>query len=363
MKSWNIVLSGMILLAALAFTAGTAQAQSDIQASTATTVTSDDIEPYEGPIGPENVLYGLKIAFENLDETFTFNESEKLGKKVAHARLRIAEAKAKLKNNDNEAAEKALERYREKIEETEGSVSRFSDSDSGLLNALKMIEKHQNILEQLLASHPNSTGLARAYNNSLKLEEKFKEKIERKRGEKEEDREEIEEKIKVKAEIIGNVTKVKVEVKFLSNNTEKTALAEEILNKLKLGRENISDLLEIEEEDSVSTPTVTATGTPTATLTATPIATSELKEKLEAKVEVERGITKVEAEFKFLLNTTNTSGIIEGTYQRLTALTIGDILNKLDIKVNEERKESKEKDNRREIDKEREKVRNNERED
>ena len=38
------------------------------------------------------------------------------------------------------------------------------------------IVKHQFVLENLLETHPNNTGLLRAYNNSLRLEEKFREK-------------------------------------------------------------------------------------------------------------------------------------------------------------------------------------------
>jgi len=38
----------------------------------------DDIEEYNGPMGPEDALYGLKLALERLDESFTFNVTEKL---------------------------------------------------------------------------------------------------------------------------------------------------------------------------------------------------------------------------------------------------------------------------------------------
>jgi hypothetical protein len=39
-----------------------------------------------------------------------------------------------------------------------------------------MVAKHQLVLANLLSTHPNSTGLMRAYNNSVELEEKFREK-------------------------------------------------------------------------------------------------------------------------------------------------------------------------------------------
>ncbi|MFZ3167387.1 MAG: DUF5667 domain-containing protein [Candidatus Methanoperedens sp.] len=134
----------------------------------------------ESLIGPGNALYGLKIAFENIGEVFTFNASEKLGKQVSHARKRIAEARAALRRNDTEAANKALAKYEEKINDVNGSMSKLSGKDTGLINAQQMILKHQLILENLSISHPNSTGLQRAYNNSKNLEIKSASKIRQK---------------------------------------------------------------------------------------------------------------------------------------------------------------------------------------
>ena len=143
-----------------------------------TTVTPDDNETEdESLIGPGNALYGLRIAFENIGEIFTFNASEKLGKQVSHARKRIAEARAALKRNDTEAANIALAKYEAKMNEMNGTISGFPDKDTGLINAQQMILKHQLILENLSISHPNNTGLLRAYNNSKNLEIKSASKI------------------------------------------------------------------------------------------------------------------------------------------------------------------------------------------
>jgi hypothetical protein len=146
--------------------------------STAIAGVADDDKSGEGLIGPGNALYGLQIAFDNIDEIFTFNASEKLGKQVAHARKRIAEARAALKRNDTDAADKALAQYKAKMNDVNESMSKLSDKDTGLINAQQEIAKHQEILEQLLASHPNSTGLQRAYNNSVELKRKFESKVE-----------------------------------------------------------------------------------------------------------------------------------------------------------------------------------------
>ncbi len=136
-------------------------------------ITIDDDAADEGLIGPGNALYGLKIAFENIGETFTFNASEKLGKQVANARHRIAEARAALKRNDTEAANRALAEYKAKIDDVNNSISRLSDKDTGFINARNMILKHEDILKNLSMLHPNNTGLQRAYNNSKELQDKF----------------------------------------------------------------------------------------------------------------------------------------------------------------------------------------------
>ncbi len=196
MRLKNITLAGIILLV-LAFTVGIAGATDQNATVNDTPSVNETGTPIatpadagvaddnntnadEGLFGPGNALYGLKIAFENIGETFTFNASEKLGLQVSHARHRIAEARAALKKNDTDAADKALAQYAAKMDAVNESMSKLSDNDTGLINAQKEIAKHQVILEMLLVSHPNSKGLQRAYNNSIRHEEKFKLNIQRK---------------------------------------------------------------------------------------------------------------------------------------------------------------------------------------
>lgn len=139
---------------------------------------SDDIEPYNGPIGADSPLYGLKVAMEDLDETFTFNDTQRVEKRLDHGRLRIAEVRRELQLNRTDIAERALELYLLKLNLTEGSLSPFTSNATGLLHAQEMITRHQEILANLVALYPNNTGLARAYNNSLFLEQKFENKTE-----------------------------------------------------------------------------------------------------------------------------------------------------------------------------------------
>ena len=173
MKTITGICTGLLLLSLLCL-CGIAAAQVDSQG----TVLTDDIAPYDGPIGADSPLYGLKLALEDMDESFTANETERVGKQMNHARLRLSEVRRSLDLNQSDSAEQALNNYWLKMNLTNMTISRWSSNATGLLHAQEMIVKHQFVLENLLASHPNNTGLMRAYNNSLALEDKFAEKTE-----------------------------------------------------------------------------------------------------------------------------------------------------------------------------------------
>ncbi len=357
MRLKNITLAGIVLLV-LAFTASTGMADNSQTTATPTvtatpasivtgianaaTTASDeeeaveDIEEYKGSVGPGSSLYGLKLAFDRLDEGFTFKEREKIQKKIDHASERLAEAKAELRKKNNEAVIRALAEYRAKlndVDNTVNTVSEASEEDTGLLNAQRMIAKHEAVLEALLELHPNNTGLARAYNNSLELQEKFGYKTGREfvlatrngkkvlRGM---DIDETKEKLKIKAKVIDNATQVEVVVRFASNSTDSFAIAQEIVNRLQLSEENINSIIKIEREDEEED--------------------YKLKEKLEAKAEVKGAISKVEAQYRFPLDKTNDSDIVKGVHQKLSALTQADVLKVLETKVKEGRKETEEND-------------------
>jgi len=137
----------------------------------------DEIASYDGPVGPGNPLYGLKVAFEDLDESFTFNETERLNKQMNNARLRLSEVRRELELNNTDSANRALDLYWQKINITQMRLNVLSSSNAtGLLHAQEMVTKNQMVLEGLMLSHPNNTGLVRAYNNSVVLEKKFEQK-------------------------------------------------------------------------------------------------------------------------------------------------------------------------------------------
>lgn len=167
--------TGLLVLGLLCLT-GIAAAEENNPADTSGTVLTDDIPPYDGPIGADSPLYGLKLALEDMDESFTANETERIDKQINHARLRLSEVRRSLDLNQSESAQQALNNYWLKTNLTNTTISLWRSNATGLLHAQEMIVKHQFVLENLIASHPGNRGLLRAYNNSLQLEEKFGEK-------------------------------------------------------------------------------------------------------------------------------------------------------------------------------------------
>jgi hypothetical protein len=111
-----------------------------------------------------------------MDESFTANDTERVDRQMEHARLRLSEVRRSLELNQSDSAEQALDNYWLKMNLTNATISRWGSNGTGLLHAQEQIVKHQFVLENLLAGHPNNTGLQRAYNNSLRLEERFGEK-------------------------------------------------------------------------------------------------------------------------------------------------------------------------------------------
>jgi hypothetical protein len=178
MKNTQFILAGFIVVALLCSVGTVAALDNNSTGPQSADNVTDTIEPYSGPIDADSPLYGLKLAMEDLDETFTFNDTQLMEKRLDHGRLRIAEVRRELQLNRTDAAERALELYRQKLNLTEGSLTPFASNATGLLHAQEMITWHQEVLAGLVLQYPNNTGLARAYNNSLSLELKFENKTE-----------------------------------------------------------------------------------------------------------------------------------------------------------------------------------------
>jgi hypothetical protein len=175
-KNKEVILAGIVFIALLCIMGTVAAQEDNSSVDLGRGIVPEDIAPYQDPISADSPLYGLKIAMEDLDETFTFNDTERVEKQVDHAQLRIAEARRELSLNRTNASGRAIELYWQKLNLTERSLSPFAFNATGLLHAQEMIARHQAILANLSRQYPNNTGLARAYNNSLLLEQKFEQK-------------------------------------------------------------------------------------------------------------------------------------------------------------------------------------------
>jgi len=336
MNTIRLTVTGIILLAFIMNIIGAAQENKSPDELI------DDIEEYNGSIGPENSLYGLKLAFEGLDESFTLNTTEKLEKKIYHSRLRISEAKTELKNNNDEGAKKAFDYYQEKLKETEDSIQGNLGNDSGIFYAQKMIEKHQYILERLFESHPDNAGLLNAINNSIELESKFEKKTDRKLerirtnegkhylkelnidnkwDNENSDLKDFKYDLELEGISIDNNTQIKVMLNFVSNKTDNDSIADEIRNELRLSKDNISNMLKMGESSD-----------------------NELKSHLIAQAMVGLNQSVINVDYMFALDKTNRTEIIEAIHNNLSNLTTAKIIDGLEIKAIENGRNQEEKD-------------------
>jgi len=193
-----------------------------------TQVTGFDIPPYHGPFGPDSSLYGMKLAFENLDSTFTFNQSERLEKEINYTDLRLSELESALASNRTDAADRAISQYWQNLNQTERTFDRFNwtgynvtgdggpglapvfpgdravagspgtiwsgssytgtgsgspaissrprPDDTVLLHAQELIARHQLVLENLQHDHPDYQKIATVFDYNQRLEQRFEEK-------------------------------------------------------------------------------------------------------------------------------------------------------------------------------------------
>jgi len=99
MKNTQFILGGILVIALLCSIGTVAALDDNSTGAQGTGYILDDIAPYNGPIGAGSPLNGLKLAMEDLDETLTFNDTQRVEKRLDHARLRIAEVRRELNPN------------------------------------------------------------------------------------------------------------------------------------------------------------------------------------------------------------------------------------------------------------------------
>ena len=118
----------LVALVALGMLCAIGTVAADNTTSTQGLQPANNIQPYNGPIGPGDSLYGLKLAFENLDDSFTFNRTDLLDKQVDQASLRLSELEAALDANQTDAANLALDQYWQKMNQTGQTLALFNET-------------------------------------------------------------------------------------------------------------------------------------------------------------------------------------------------------------------------------------------
>lgn len=130
-------------------------------------------------------------------------------------------------------------------------------------------------------------------------------------GKDEDDNEETD----VDVTVAGNSSLVKVKIEFTSSNTDKESLLKEILNKVRLDKETVSNAIKMESEGDKDQD-------------------EEVKEKLKVKAEIKDGEAKVKFEYRFVIESTDKNAVINAIVEKLQSLE----LTENDIKLKAETK-------------------------
>ena len=127
---------------------------------------------------------------------------------------------------------------------------------------------------------------------------------------------EIDEELEINVETLNGSSEIKVELEFDTATSNTNDVISEVLSKLTLSSEEINSLLEMGESDE-------------------PL---ETEEKLEAEIEIESedGLTEVEFEWRFIVNSDNREEIVNAVITKLSELTAEDINNVLEDEEEEE---------------------------
>ncbi len=116
-------------------------------AQTNSTEQTDSPKP---TIFPDSPFYGLKLAIENLQTAFTFNDTEKAKFEMKLAQERLTEIKTMLDKGDSSAAQKAKEVHDSEINDVASISDKQDNSTHG--------QEVKTYVHELLANHEKKIG-------------------------------------------------------------------------------------------------------------------------------------------------------------------------------------------------------------
>jgi len=307
-------------------------------------------EQVSAGITPDNFLYGLDVAIDNLRLALTSGDLEKARLSLEIAEERLLEVKAMIEQNKLPEAQVAQAEHDNNLAVTETAVEQItrenaSEEIKAEIEVEKELKQHkkkvetvsgelkiklkvrgeitpdqQALVDSILAAMEGKAGEVEITIDNKKQETKIKIKQETGKSDKEIEDEvealEIEAGVaglKVEAEIVGEQSKVEIKREFSTTSVDQDAIIDEIIAKFALDRETADIALETEIETEQE----------------------KLEEKFEVEVEVEEGVAEVKVELKFILDSIDREEILNAVVER-SQLTREQIQNVIEFEVEEE---------------------------
>lgn len=134
---------------------------------------SDDLKPYNGLVGADSPLYGIKRLFQQLDESFSLNSNDKLDKMLAHADERVSEALAMAQANNTDGFESALDGYEDLIDSINDTMENDDVGDEEYSDVGPRLDRHmwtfQNMFNNTTLNNETRYSLAKMFNVTGKI--------------------------------------------------------------------------------------------------------------------------------------------------------------------------------------------------
>ncbi len=243
----------------------------------------------------EGVEAELKIKIK-IEGTLTEEQQAKLDEFLNSLEGDVREVKIEIKNKKTEIKIKIMQQtgktedeVDEEIEELESEIKVKAEiiGDKTEIKVEQEFETETTDKEALISEIIDRFSLDRETAGSLlKIEEEEEEELE-------------EEKLKVKIEIEEGISEVKIKLKFILNATDRGAILDAIVERTKITREQIEEVLKLKIKED-----------------------EEEEEEIEIEVEIKDTVAKVELEFgdaeqEFVLQTTDQEVILKEIASRL----------------------------------------------
>jgi hypothetical protein len=134
---------------------------------------SDGVQAYNGWVGSDSPLYGLKLLIEQIDESLAGDINAKLMKQMAHAETRLSEAYAMALKNNTGAAEAALNEYARTMGQINATMDDPGVDDGTYLNMSRQFEKYQNHFRYMVNNSTLTEQSRNRWANAFNYSEQF----------------------------------------------------------------------------------------------------------------------------------------------------------------------------------------------